>query len=293
MKPLFSIFIFLFFCVLINAQESAFFYGANGRQVEAAEKALLQKRVEKINESRYRISVSVLTGEEWEEIRTERIRMKNDGILKVRYREGTLFPRSYEVSTRQVNEGLYYFEEKKSGDIFRSGYTSSLVPLHLEGKVVEYYPGGKIRSESEYNDNMLVSNKNYYPDGTEYVHDIFYSTDEPALYSLGNDFFQKFVNARLAKHDIPVGEINDQVVIGAVVMESGELEGVHILEGFSSHINEFFRETVELLPGKWAPAKLNGEPVRSFVRFPFNFKNNDRSVHHMEMTNDGQFFMLQ
>jgi hypothetical protein len=292
MRACLTVILLLSFCMVTKGQESVFLYGANGRPVNSADRALVQKEVKKISDTRYRVRVSVLSDKEWNETRTERIRIRGNR-LRIRYWEGNLLPRSYEIQTRKIEGDLYYFEEINSGVLVRTGHTSSLVPLHLEGRVVDYYPNGNIKSESLYSGNMLVSNKNYYPDGAEYIHDIFYTTDRPPLYSLGNDFFRRFINARIALNELPLHEIHDLVVIGAVIMETGELTGVHVLEGFSPSVNEVLRQTVEQLPGKWEPARLNGEPVRAFVRFPFNFKVNDRSVHHMEMTSDGQFFMLQ
>jgi hypothetical protein len=292
MKIILSAFILLCFCMVMKGQESTVYYGVNGRPVNSIDRAIVLKHIKKSGNSRYRVRISTLTENTWEETRTERIRIRRDNSIRVTYRESSLFPTTYVIRTREVATGMYYFEEIRSGTIVKTGHTTSLVPLHLEGRVTDYYPDGSLKSESVYSGNMLVSNRNYYPDGTEYIHDIFYSTDRPPLYSLGNEFFRKFINARIALNELPLHEIHDRVVIGAVIMETGELAGVHVLEGFSPAVNEVLRQTVEQLPGKWEPARLNGEPVRAFVRFPFNFKATDRSVHHMEMTNDGQFFML-
>ena len=283
-------FMLLFLCGSLSGSEQVYYYGANDRKVGSADEALLKKEVRKITGSRYRLRILVPSDEGWQRIRTERIRIQDDSTQRIRYREGTLFPRSYERQIKNAGTDIYYFEEKRRGEIIRSGYTSSLLPVHLEGKVIEYYPGGNIKSESEYKDNMLVSNRNYNPDGTEYIHDVFYSTDQPALYSQGNENFQRFVNARMAKYGLPVHEIHDQVIIGAVVMESGELSGVRILEGNVALVNEFFRETIEMLPGKWEPAKLNGEPVRCLIRFPFNINKNASSLKYLQLSKDGQLF---
>ena len=103
------------------------------------------------------------------------------------------FTRSFEP----VGSGVYYFEERRRDKLLRSGYSSSHIPLSLEGEVREYYPDGTLKSESVYHQNMLVSNRNYNPDGTEYIHDIFYSTDQPPFYSKGNMFFRNYIITRI------------------------------------------------------------------------------------------------
>lgn len=285
------LFIFLFFMAeQADARERIYYYGTNGRQLSSVEEAELKKEVKVISGSRYRVRIHVLSEDGWIRVRTERIRTGEDGIQRIRYREGTFFPKKYERHFIGPDEGIYSFEEKKGGNLIRSGHTSSIVPLHLEGRVTEYHRNRAVKSESVYSDNMLVSNRNFNPDSTEYIHNVFYSTDTPALYNNGNEFFQRFVNTRLEKYGLPVHDIRDQVIIGAVVMESGELAGVQVLEGNVESVNEFFRRTIELLPGNWEPARLNGEPVRCFIQFPFNININVSSIKFLQLSRDGQLF---
>ena len=180
----------------------------------------------------------------------------------VRIWKYTFFPVKFTRSFEPVGSGVYYFEERRRDKLLRSGYSSSHIPLSLEGEVREYYPDGTLKSESVYHQNMLVSNRNYNPDGTEYIHDIFYSTDQPPLYSKGNMFFRNFIITRINQYEVPVLDVNDVVVIGAVILETGELTGVRLVKGRLRDINGFFVESMELLPGSWSPAFLNGEPVR-------------------------------
>jgi hypothetical protein len=285
--------IFLAFLFLLSEPAAArewFYYGANGRQVNSVEEAVMKKEVRAVSGSRYRVRIHVLAENEWRRLRTERIRTGEDGIHRIRYRERSLLPGRYERHFSDPDGDIYYFEEKKGGDLIRSGHTTSLIPIHLEGRVTEYHANGAVKSESEYRNNMLVSNRNYNPDGSEYIHNVFYFTDTPALYNNGNEFFKRFVNTRLAKYDLPVHDVSDLVIIGAVVMESGELAGVKVLEGKVQSVNEFFKSTIELLPGDWEPARLNGEPVRCFIRFPFNINKNASSIQFLQLSKDGQLF---
>lgn len=189
---------------------------------------------------------------------------------------------------KKLHEDLYYFEEMKSGKITREGFSKSTTPLHLDGKITEYYPNGEVKSESIYSDNRLISNMNFYPDGTEYIHNIFYSVDQPPRYLYGLSAFKNFVMGRIAEVELPIHEINDKVVIGAVVMENGELAGIRVLEGKIPSVNSFFAETMKSLPGKWEPARLNGEVVRCFIEIPFNLSNELSTMQYLEFSKDGQ-----
>jgi hypothetical protein len=289
MRITLSLLLLLLFSSVPAIAREWFYYGPNGRQVDSPEKAVMKKEV-RISGSRYRVRIHVLSDDQWTRARTERIRESDDGIYTIRYRERKLLPVKYEIHFEERDGDVYYFEEKQGGRTVRTGYASSIVPLHLEGKVIDYHGNGSIKSEAVYSENMLVSNRNYNPDGTEYIHDVFYSTETPALYRNGNEYFRKFVNSRLAVHDLRLQDVSDLVIIGAVVMETGELAGVHVLEGRGKGVNEFFRRTIELLPGGWEPAKLNGEPVRSFIRFPFNINKTSSQIQYLDISKDGQLF---
>jgi hypothetical protein len=290
MRITLTILILLLFSPAPAGAREWFYYGPNGKQVNSIEQAVMKKEVRQISGTRFSIRIHVLSEDQWRRARTERIRETDEGLYTVRYRERQLLPGSYELHFDGPDGDIYSFEEKKGGRTVRSGHASSLVPLHLEGRVIDYHQNGAVKSEAVYMENMLVSNRNYNPDGTEYIHNVFYSTDTPALYRNGNEYFRKFVNSRLAVHDLPLHDISDLVIIGAVVMETGELAGVHVLEGRGKGVNEFFRKTIELLPGSWEPAKLNGEPVRSFIRFPFNINKTSSSIQYLDFSKDGQIF---
>ena len=279
---------FLLFPVLLSAQDSVYYYGVNNKLLLSSEGAQFSKTVKQVTRSCYRIKVRKKTGDSWELTRKDRIRTGKDGLQKIWRTEQTLFPRTFERSMKNIHEGLYYFEESKSGKVTREGFSKGLIPLHFEGKIIEYYPSGKVKSKSDYSDNMLVSNMNYNPDGSEYIHNVFYSVDQSPGYLYGTAAFKDFVMARIAEVELPVHEINDEVVIGAVVMETGELAGIKVLKGKVPSVNSFLAETMQLLPGKWEPAQLNGEAVRYFIEIPFNFNNELSRFQFLEFSKDGQ-----
>jgi hypothetical protein len=274
--------------VYLSARDTVYYYGANNRLLPSSEDARISRSVKQVTGSCFRFTERIKTSEGWKLKRKDRIRTKKDGVQKIWRTEQTLFPRTFERLTRNIHGDLYYFKESKSGKVIREGYSKSIIPLHLDGKITEYYPNGNVKSESIYTENRLLSNKNFYPDGSEYIHNVFYSVDQPPRYLYGAAVFKQFVMERIAEVELPIHEINDKVVIGAVVMESGELTGIKVLEGKIPSVNSFLAETMELLPGKWEPAQLNGEEVRYFIEIPFNFSNELSTLQYLEFSKDGQ-----
>lgn len=274
---------------LIWGQDHIYNYGVNGKILEDEKDAIIQKRVWHSG-NRNREKVYVSTPEGWMWIRTENSRMKKSGQLNIRYRHETFFPKTLKRITRQTEPGLYYFRDEKGKKVLRVGTASSLVPLHLESKITENHPNGEIKSESYFNNNELVNNMNWNEDGSEYVHNIFYSADQPPLYAPGQKFLQNYIVAQMAEKRLPVNEIQDEVLIGGVVLENGELTGIRILKGRVKSVNDFFTETFESLPGKWEPAVLDGKAVRYFITFPVNFYNEIPMLQHVELTPGGQMF---
>lgn len=274
--------------VYLSARDTVYYYGANNRLLPSSEGAIISKSVKQVTGSCFRVTERIKTGEGWKLKRKDRIRTRKDGVQKIWRTEQTLFPRTFERLIKNIHEDLFYFKESKSGKVIREGYSKSIIPLHLDGKITIYHPNGKVKSESVYSENRLLSNMNFNPDGSEYIHNIFYSADQPPRYLYGASVFKDFVMGRIAEVELPIHEINDKVIIGAVVMETGELAGIKVVDGKIPSVNSFLAETMELLPGKWEPAKLNGEVVRYFIEIPFNFSNELSTLQYLEFSKDGQ-----
>jgi hypothetical protein len=284
----FIIFVALLLPVYLSARDTIYYYGANNRLMPSSEGARLSRSVKQVNKSCFRVKEKINNGEEWTLIRKDRIRTRKDGVQIIWRNEQTLFPRTFERAIKNIHEDLYYFKESKSGNVLREGYSKTKIPLHLDGKVTEYYPSGKVKSESIYSENRLITNKNFYPDGSEYIHNVFYSVDQPPRYLYGQSVFKDFVMGRIDEKELPIHDINDKVIIGAVVMETGELAGIKVLDGKIPSVNSFLAETMELLPGEWVPAQINGEIVRCFIEIPFNFSNSSSQLQYLELSKDGQ-----
>jgi hypothetical protein len=176
------------------------------------------------------------------------------------------------------------FTETRRDNSMRSGITSRYLPLHLEGEVREFYPNGNLKSISEYSNNQLVSNRNWLSDGTKYVDTVFYSADIEPLFNPGPEFFQSYLLQQLKNSKVDLNQIDDEVVIGWVVMETGQTEGVMALQGRSRQFNKLLVEIIAGMPGIWEPARLDGRPVRYFMSIPLNFTHDEYLFQEVEFS---------
>ena len=257
---------------LLSAQENTYYYGVNGKIVEEQDKPIYQRKVWKTMGG-YKMKLYVSAPEGWKWLRTEKTGVKKDGKLNIRYRHETFFPRVYKRYVEEIGMNRYYFRDEKGKDTLRMGTASSLVPLHLESMVTEFYKGGQLKSKSLYKNNELQSNDNWNKDGSEYISNVFYSTHKMPVYLNGQNALWEFILQTMKEKEFPLHEVEDEIIVGGVVMENGQLEGIRILKGRVESVNAFFTEAFKELPGRWQPAELHGEVVRCFITIPINLIN--------------------
>ena len=269
---------------LMHGQEQVYYYGPNSILLEQMENSRIYKEVKEKNGNKYVIKTYHRAGERWEMSLIERIKVLDNGDLRIRYKANNFFSRKMIRTMEKIGPDHYQFGEKRADYTVRTGMSSSFLPLHLEGSLTEFHPNGKLKSISEFYDNQLISNENWLSDGSKYIDSIFYSTDKGPEYKNGEAVFKQFVLKKLADSKIDLSLIEDEVVIGWVVMETGDIEGVIALQGKSGELNRFLCETIKEIPGNWEPAVLNGSRVRYFMSIPLNFKQSNIRFQDVELS---------
>lgn len=269
---------------LMHGQAQVYYYGPNSILLEQMENSRTYKEVKEKNGNKYVIKTFDKAGLQWERILKERISLQKNGDLKIRYKANNFFSKKMLRTMEKVGPDLYHFEEKRAENTVRTGMSSRFLPLHLEGSLTEFHPNGKVKSISEFSDNQLISNKNWQSDGSKYIDSIFYSTDKGPEYKNGEAVFKQFLLKKLADSKIDLSLIEDEVVIGWVVMETGDIDGVIALQGKSGELNRFLVETIKEIPGKWEPAMLNGSRVRYFMSIPLNFRQSNIRFQDVELS---------
>lgn len=258
-----------------SAAQEVYYFGVNSEPLEHSERAIQRKEVVFRNDHKLTITTEQQTGDQWVQVSREKISSNGQHEWVIRYRAENLFSSKFYREYNEAEPGHFFFREYSLTSDIRTGSTSRKFPLSLEGTVTEYYPGGAVKSVSEYLDNQLITNKNWLKDGTRYIDSIFYSTDLEPEYENGPDFFRNYIVQKLAHSEWDLSQIRDLVVIGWVIMETGEMKGVRAMEGKSEQLNNFLVNVISEMPGKWQPARLNGKAVRYFMRYPLNFQVKD------------------
>ena len=280
-----------FFLYVLSAQsigqEGIYYYGSNLKPVEQIEEAMEYAKVIRKSDRKYIIRTHQKVNDKWAQVKKEKIKIQGDGSQIIFYNADSFFPKRIYREMEKISPGEFFFKETNLTTPIRTGASSNFLPLHLEGKVTEYHPNGEIKSISEYRNNQLISNENWNPDGSKYIDSIFYSVDQEPEYQMGDNFFKSFLTKNLTESKLDLTQIEDVVVIGWVVMETGQLDGVIALKGKSNQLNQFLVNTIIKLPGYWTPALLDGSPVRYFMSIPLNFMQRDVNFQELELS-DGR-----
>ena len=265
--------------------QDTLFYGANGAPVDLAEEALCMKRVSQSTGKRYVIRTWERRGEDWEQVAKQRISVRDKNHLLIRDPvPDRFFPRKVYREIEELGPESYRFRDATLDRVLREGTSSRYLPLHLEGTVTEYHSNGKEKSVSEYRDNQLVSNRNWLPDGSRYIDSIFYSAEEEPEFIPGPDFFRNYIIQNLRNSMLDLSQVQDEVRIGWVVMEDGEMNGIIALKGKSRQLNQFLVDCIASMPGRWEPAVLNGQAVRYFMSIPLNFIHQEASFQEVDFS---------
>lgn len=252
-----------------NPRDTVVYLGTNGRLVPE-EGALFKKEVvtTKMNKKE-EISWKKVNGR-WEKTATLKIRVLKGDTWELRQGAG----RKEGVLLRQylpAGEGKWQFLEQVGGKLIRKGFTLSRFPLLLDGEVTDYYPNGKTRSVAQYRRNELEGNFNWLENGSKYIDSVFYSVDEEPMLTGGNLFLHQYMKNALEKSGLDLTVLTGNMVLGFVVMETGDLAGVRVIEGFNPRLNEVAVAALQNLSLQWNPAHLDGRPVRYLQLFPINF----------------------
>ncbi|MEN8229913.1 MAG: hypothetical protein ABFS38_17265 [Bacteroidota bacterium] len=281
------IWIFLFLTVVSResgGQEGNYCFGPNSKPVEQLEDAVTYKEVKRRSAKKYKIGTYHKLGDQWVRTKKEKIKIQGSGSQTIFYNASSLFPKRIYREMEEISPGEYLFKESTLTSTVRTGTSTSFLPLHLEGVVTEYHPNGAVKSKSVYNDNQLISNENWLNDGSKYIDTIFYSVDKEPEYQMGDDFFKGFLINKIAESKLDLTQIEDQVVIGWVVMENGKINGVIALKGKSRQLNQLLVNTIMELPGYWTPAILDGKKVRYFMSIPLNFMQREANFQDIEFS---------
>jgi hypothetical protein len=252
-----------------SKHDTIVYFGTNGKLVNPG-KAIARKEIHyksptKVEEITYRRS-----NKDWIRINAEQIKILKDSSFQIQSKS----PGSRTLIKRvffEKDNGIFRFQDISDEKLLRIGHASVKIPLILHGEVLDYYENGNIRSKSQFRNNELVSNQNWLENGEKYIDSVFYSVDEEPMLSGGNFKLHQHVRQAFVDSGLDLVSVSGNMLLGFVVMETGEIAGTRIVMGLGTQLNNIALTALKSLGGKWKPARLNGKDVRYYQLFPINF----------------------
>lgn len=279
---IFICFYLIVFPLLMQGQtDTILFIGVNGK-IENVNKQVFKKEINFRSKKRIKIKTYKNIQNEWVWVYTEMIKREAPRIFSIKTK-GETFSENLIRKFEPVDNKKWKFIDLQGGKIKRTGYSVSKIPLILNGKVTEFFPNGNKKSVSYYNNNELINNLNWKRNGEKYIDSVFYSTDKEPRFPRGMNYLHNHILNTFEYSKMNLSEAEGRIVVGFVVMENGEIEGIRIEKGMNDKLNNLVLEAFHTLPGKWEPARLSNKPVRYYQLFPINFIYHDFEFDYVEL----------
>jgi hypothetical protein len=280
MKRLYTIIIFIIPLFVLGQKSETIWLGPNG-SLDPVSK-VMKKEVEFRNKRKALIKTYQVGSGPEKLLFTEHVSIKNPYEFRIRVR-GQGFSESLTRTFKINSDGMLRFTDHQDGRVRRTGSTSSKLPLILQDTVREYYPKGNKKSVSVYLNNELVSNRNWKETGESYIDDIFFSVEEEPLFKPGTFILHHHIMNTFKNSLLDMSQLEGRLIVGFVIMETGDIDGIKIEQGLVPEINELAKKAFSSLNGEWKPARLNGENVRYYQLFPINFIHRNYDFNALEL----------
>ena len=253
-----------------SQKDTVIYFGVNGN-IEDIKHERFKTEIQYKNAKSLTVKSYELVGKKWELFNTEKISIKNEKKHVVKA-DGINFTGTFTRKFEKLKNGTYQFVELVGSRAKRTGFSLSQIPIMLTGEIKETHENGRLKSVSRYDNNRLVSNKNWLEDGTPYLDNVFYSVDTQAEFMLGEMMLNHHVLNTFKKQNVSTYNIEGNLIVGFVVKADGKIEGVKIEKGINEDIDKATVHAFENLQGGWKPATLNEKDVNYYQKFPINIR---------------------
>lgn len=277
--------------VLVWGQkDTVIFIGPNGT-LEPGAKKMLKKEIRLRGNKKARISTWKTDVDPEVLLFSERITIKKPDLQEINIK-GRDFKENITRTFEKQPDGTFLFTDREGFQVKRTGTTLTKIPLLFHGEVTDYYPNGNKKSVSVYENNEMVSNRNWDNTGREYIQDIFYSVDQQPLFVRGTHNLHKHILNVFGESGIDLSQVEGRIVVGFVVMEDGSIDGLRIEKGLGRDLNDLAIQAFNSLPGVWQPARLEGQDVRFYQLFPINFIYKKFEFDYLELSGSMLYYTI-
>jgi hypothetical protein len=274
----------------ICQNDTVYYFGVNGK-IENPDKKDIMKEVDYQGRKKINVKTYKATETGWQLIYTENIKIESDSIFQIRMK-GDEFSGRVTRKFEKLEDGTFKFTDWLDDKIKRQGQTRLKIPLILEGEVTEFYPRGRIKSISQFINNELYFNQNWYPNGDVMIDDVFYSVDSEPEFEPGKGVLHEHVMKTIKDAKFDLLSVEGRVVVGIVVTKEGKIDGVQIVKGISQLLNGILVSAFNSLEGRWIPAKLNGKDVNYFLLIPINFIFNKYDFQYLDLKGSNLYWEI-
>lgn len=270
-------------CTLFGQAET-FYYSSDFGILNSEEKAMYKRELKVRSAARTKVITYKLVEGEWTKYKQEVVTRLSNTELKIKRPGEKFFRETIFRSFHPAGENRWQFSDYSKETLVLEGFATRITPLHLQDTVKSYYKSSRPKSIAIYDQNRLLTNKNWLKNGNSYYDDLHYFVDEIPEHSMGQTHFRAYMINGIRESGIDLSQVSDVVVIGWVVMENGDVEGFHTLSGVFRQLNNIIIKLIQEMPGEWIPATVNGKKVRYYMTLPFNFINKSESFESLEFS---------
>lgn len=275
---------------VFSQNDTTIYFGVNGK-VELVEKADIKKEVNYNLFKKIKVNTYKTTEDKWQFLFSEKIKIVDDSTFKIKIRSDEFSGRVKRKFEKQENGG-YKFTDWLNERIKRVGYSETKMPLIFNGEVTDFYSNGRIKSVSQYENNELITNKNWLPNGDSDVDDIFYSVDSGPLFEDGIGRLHQHILKTFKDSGIDVADVAGKLIVGFVVSADGKISGIRIVKGITPSVNAVAVQSFQTLMGEWEPAKLDDRDVNYFQLFPINFITPEYNFDYLQMKGSMLYWVI-
>ena len=261
--------------------DTTFYFGVNGKTCDLKD-TVIKKEITYISDKDVTIETSNFKDGKWNLALSEKMKKVDENEYKVQIK-GTQFSGNAVREFEKSGNNKFKFTDRMNKRIIRTGETLRRIPLIFDGEVTEYYKNGDKKSLSVYENNQLVSNKNWLENGDPYIDNVFYSVDQEPFYKMGMPIVHTNLRNAFVNSSVDISRMSGTIMVGFVVMEDGSIDGIRIEEGLKKELDQVALDAFRQLPDGWQPAQLNDSIVRYYQLFPINFINKEKKFEINEL----------
>lgn len=259
--------------LIFSQKDTVIYYGTNNRPVNEIS-AIRYIKIQRVKNSKYKVIAYNRNDDKWTKDLTEKTAKSiNDSVLLI----NSIFKKKYKSKTIRKytsSNGQYSFKDfTEDGKIKQEGYTTCLLPLHLEGELRKYYDNGRLKRVEYYQNNQMYRNENWHEDGETYVTDFFYDIDKMPEYPGGENILITHIrNSLIYPIEAIKNGIQGRVFVEFIINENGKICDAKVVRGVSPSLDREALRVIKSFTGTWSPGLLGDKKVKVGMTVPVNFK---------------------